>query len=64
MTTKTFDCVDMKRQIQAGIYAETKGMTQVELLEYFHQAAAKFWAGVEARRCQSEARATPAPPAT
>jgi len=54
----------MKRQIQAGIYAETKGMTQGELLEYFHQAAAKFWAGVEARRRQGEARATPAPPAT
>jgi hypothetical protein len=64
MMTKTFDCVDMKRQIQTRIYAETKGMTQEELLEYFHQADAKFWAGLEARQSQGEARATPAPPAT
>ena len=37
--TKTFDCVKMKNDIQAKIYAETKDMNTAELLEYFNQQA-------------------------
>jgi len=35
--TKTFDCVKMKNDIQAKIYAETKGMSTTELLAYFNR---------------------------
>jgi hypothetical protein len=34
---KPFDCVEMKRRIQEQIYAETRGMTHEEMLEYFRQ---------------------------
>ena len=37
MKTKTFDCVKMKNDIQAKIYAETKDMTTSELLAYFNR---------------------------
>ena len=33
---KSFDCVKMKNDIQAKIYAETKDMDTGELLEYFN----------------------------
>jgi len=33
---KDFDCVAMKNNIQAKIYAETKGMSVEELLAYFN----------------------------
>ena len=39
MKTKTFDCVKMKNDIQAKIYAETKDMTTSELLAYFNRQA-------------------------
>ncbi|MCL2623350.1 MAG: hypothetical protein FWD31_06760 [Planctomycetaceae bacterium] len=35
--TKTFDCVRMKNDIQAKIYAETKDMSTAELLAYFNR---------------------------
>ena len=35
--TRTFDCVKMKNDIQAKIYAETKDMNTAELLEYFNR---------------------------
>ena len=38
-TTKlpeNFDCLEMKRQIQAKIYAEIKDMTTEERIAYFH----------------------------
>ncbi|HPD13702.1 MAG TPA: hypothetical protein PLE19_02045 [Planctomycetota bacterium] len=34
---KGFDCVEMKRRIQEGIYAETQDMDQAELLAYFRR---------------------------
>ena len=37
---KTFDCVEMKWQIQKRIYEETENMTHEELLEYFHNRIA------------------------
>jgi len=36
---KTFDCVKMKNDIQAQIYAETKDMNTAELLAYFNEPA-------------------------
>ena len=33
---RAFDCVKMKNDIQAKIYAETKDMNTNELLEYFN----------------------------
>ena len=30
------DCIKTKREIQAQIYEETKGMTNEQLLAYFH----------------------------
>jgi len=35
--TKTFDCVEMKRQAALRIHAETKGMTIEEELAYWKQ---------------------------
>ena len=35
--TKTFDCVRMKNDIHAKIYAETKDMNTAELLAYFNR---------------------------
>ena len=35
---KTFDCLKMKREIQAKVFAETQGLTTSELLKYFNQA--------------------------
>ncbi|PIZ42883.1 MAG: hypothetical protein COY42_16745 [Armatimonadetes bacterium CG_4_10_14_0_8_um_filter_66_14] len=64
MTTKTFDCVEMKRRSQEKIHAETQGMTQEELIEYFHRAAAEFWAGVDSRGSQRVTQRTPAVPQT
>jgi hypothetical protein len=34
---KDFDCVKMKNDIQAKIYAETKDMSVEELLAYFNR---------------------------
>jgi hypothetical protein len=33
---KDFDCVEMKNEIQAKIYAETKNMSIEQLLAYFN----------------------------
>jgi hypothetical protein len=37
MMKKRFDCVEMKRRIQAKIYAETKEMSQEEQIAYFQK---------------------------
>jgi len=36
---RAFDCVKMKNDIQAKIYAETKNMNTTELLEYFNSGS-------------------------
>ena len=33
---KEFDCLEMKREIQAKIYTEIKDMTATERILYFH----------------------------
>jgi hypothetical protein len=40
-TPKTFDAVEMKRQIQEQIYDETRDMTPDALLTYFRARIAK-----------------------
>ena len=45
-----FDCVKMKREIQAEIYEETKHMTWEERREHTRQASERFWADIERRR--------------
>ena len=37
-----FSCIQMKRDIQAKIYEETKNMTPEELREYTRQGAERF----------------------
>ncbi|GHV67917.1 hypothetical protein FACS1894199_14310 [Bacteroidia bacterium] len=48
---KDFDCVKMKNDIQAKIYAETKDMTTEELLAYFNRnlEGNKFWQQISAQ---------------
>lgn len=42
MTTKTFDCVQMKRSIQEQINRETAGMSSRERDEFIRQKAEAF----------------------
>ena len=39
-TPKTFDCIKMKREIQARMYEETKGMTREQKREHIRQKIA------------------------
>ena len=36
---KTFDCVEMKREIQERIHQETKDLSREELIDYFRRHA-------------------------
>jgi hypothetical protein len=47
---KAFDCMEMKREAQRRIYAETRGLSRAEELEYFHRAATEFRAEMERLR--------------
>jgi|GEM_PF-1616642 len=47
-----FDCVAMKREIQAAIYEETKDMTSEEYLEYIRKESKAF--REEQRRYRAE----------
>jgi hypothetical protein len=49
-----FDCVKMKREIQARIYEETKHMTPEERRERTRQASERFWAEQERVRTEQE----------
>jgi hypothetical protein len=35
---KDFDCLELKRELQAIVYAKTKDMTSDELIAYFNAA--------------------------
>ena len=52
-----FDCVKMKREIQAEIYEETKHMTREERREYTRKASEEFWEDIERRRAKLAAQA-------
>jgi hypothetical protein len=47
-----FDCVKMKREIQAAIYEETKSMTPEEQRERLRKNSEQFWADIERRRAE------------
>jgi hypothetical protein len=51
---KSFDCVEFKRQAQAEIYQEIKGLTPEEEIEYFRRQVAagpfaKLWKSLQDR---------------
>jgi hypothetical protein len=50
-----FDCVALKRKIQAEIYEETKSMTSEEYLEYVRKGAERFDEKQRLRRAEREA---------
>jgi hypothetical protein len=50
-----FDCVKMKREIQAKIYEETKHMTREEKREHTRQASEKFQEEQRLRRAERQA---------
>jgi hypothetical protein len=50
-----FDCVEMKREIQAKIYEETKHMTPEEQRERLRKNSEEFWADIERRRAERQA---------
>ena len=47
-----FDCVKMKREIQAQIYEETKDMTSEEYLEYIRKESRIFREEQRLRRAE------------
>jgi hypothetical protein len=65
---KGFDCVAMKRELQAQLAAETAGMTWDEKVAYYHKKAmtgslAAFWREVDAKgTADAPASPTPAKP--
>ena len=51
---KGFDCIEFKRQAQAEIYQEIKGLSPEKQIEYFRRRAAhgplgKWWKALERR---------------
>ena len=51
---KGFDCIEFKRQAQAEIYQEIKGLSPEEEIEYFRRQVAagpfgKLWKALERR---------------
>ena len=53
---KAFNCVDMKQKIQEKIFEETKNLSKKEQIDYFHRAAAEFWAEIEKARSEGKSR--------
>ena len=49
-----FDCVALKRKIQAEIYEETKHMTWEEQRERLRKNSEEFWADIERRRAERQ----------
>jgi hypothetical protein len=50
-TSKSFDCVEFKREAQAEIYEEIKDLTSEEQLEYFRKSGrsgrlSEWWSAV------------------
>jgi hypothetical protein len=50
-----FDCVKMKREIQAKIYEETKGMTPEERQEHTRRTSKHFREDMARRRAERAA---------
>jgi hypothetical protein len=52
MKTKTFDCVEMKRQGQRRIHERLKGMTVEQQIEYWRKRSEAFMQEQERIRTQ------------
>jgi len=58
---KNFDCIEFKRQAQAEIYQEIKGLSPEEEIEYFRRQVAagpfgKLWKALENRARAADGR--------
>jgi hypothetical protein len=62
MKTKTFDCVEMKRQAALRIHERLKDLTVEQQIEYWRQRSAEFQRDHE--RLRAQAGGTEAPAAT
>jgi hypothetical protein len=56
---KGFDCVGFKREVQAEIYQEIKGLAAEEEIEYFRRWAAKGPLGKWWKALERRSRSTP-----
>lgn len=54
MKTKTFDCVEMKNEIQERVTDKTRSMTSEEELAYYRQETARFQRHLTTLREQSQ----------
>jgi len=54
-----FDCVAMKRNIQAEIYEETKGMSREEVRDYIRKESMAFREEQRLRRAERQAAESP-----
>jgi hypothetical protein len=43
---KDFDCLKMKSDIQAKVYADVKDMNADERIAYYEESSEKFWKSV------------------
>ena len=55
---KGFNCVEFKNKAQERIYAETKGMTSKQKVEYYHDRAnngrlGEWWRGLGKRTAKA-----------
>lgn len=60
MKTKTFDCVEMKRQGANDVYEMTKDMTFEEEVEFWRVRSEEFMRDQERLRVQRPPATTPA----
>ena len=58
MTTKTFDCVEMKRKGAARIYEATKDLSFDEQVEYWRRRSDEFRRQRRERQAQTEGSAS------
>ena len=56
--TKTFDCVEMKRQGQQRIHEQLSGMTRQQQIEYWRKRSEKFMR--QQKRLRAQPPAAPA----
>lgn len=59
MKTKTFDCVEMKRQATLRVHERLKDMTVAQQIEYWRQRSEEFQRDQE--RLRAKAGVTPGP---
>lgn len=63
-TTKTFDCIDFKRRVQAEIYEAIRHLSPTERMEYFQRRAEEgplgdWWRGVKQAKADGRRSGSP-----